>query len=121
MEGSRRQRTRLLAAPIERLRKTDGDRRLPLARGCGAHAGHEDEPPTRRPSLERSEPHLGHPFAVRLDVVRGQAEFRGDIPDGTQLDGTGDLDVALHVREYPRFRVTGVDVRDRGPTADFAR
>ncbi len=87
---------RALAAAVERLRQPDRDRRLAFSGGCRADAGHENEASGRGPSIQRGEPHLGHPIAVRLYVILRQAELACDIRDRTQLDGTGDLDVAHH-------------------------
>ncbi len=84
---------RVLAEALQRLRQSDGHRRLALARRRGVDAGDEHETPLRRAALQRGQPDLRLVPPVQLELVVGQPQLGGDVRDGAQLRALRDFDV----------------------------
>jgi hypothetical protein len=89
---------RALADRPEPLRERHGRGRLALPGPGGRHAGHADELAVGhvRQPVERRQRNLALVPAVRLDLVRLEADALGYRLDRLQLGVLGDLEAALH-------------------------
>ena len=100
----------LLAEAAERIGEPDERRALSFTGRGRIDAGDEHEAAARR-ALRDIESDLGLVLAVEIEVVAVEAELRGDVADGAELGGLGDLDVGGY---YFGMKGTGSRFADSG-------
>ena len=87
----------LLANAVERVGEPDGERGFAFACGRGVDGGYEYQFAAlvgQPESVGRVD--FGFVFAVLLQIIGRDAELVGDLGDGLQGGGLGDLNVGLH-------------------------